>query len=111
MTAHSLVLAENGGGLGSFAPTLIFIGLMFAVIYFLIIRPQKKKEQERRILLDSVRRGDTVVTIGGIHGKIQSVKEKHIVLLVDREKGLSLKINRSAIHRVVARDEDEDEDR
>jgi len=109
-----VVLAENGGGGGAstLPTTLIFFGLMFAVIYFLILRPQKKKEQRRRTMLESTRRGDRVVTIGGIHGEVKSIKENEIVLLVDRDNGMTLKFNRSAIHRIVGPgSEEEDEQR
>ncbi len=94
------------GGLGE---TLIFVALIFGVLYFLILRPQKKKERQRKEMLSDIKRGDRVVTIGGIQGELTGVKEHHVILLVDPERGTSLKINRSAVHRVITRESDEEE--
>jgi preprotein translocase subunit YajC len=96
---------RSGGGYEG----IIFIVLIFAVLYFLMIRPQKKKEQKRREMLKQIERGDRVVTIGGIHGEIASVKENTVILLVDRESGGTLKMSRSAVHRIVSDESDENE--
>ena len=94
-----------------FDPTsIIFIVLIVVVLYFLILRPQKKKEKERKDMLSKVQRGDRVITIGGIHGEVTGVKEQSLIILVDRERGTTLKMNRNAIHRVVAKDSEEAEE-
>ena len=89
--------------------SIIVIVLIFAVLYFLMVRPQKKKGQQRKAMLKQVERGNRIVTIGGIHGEIASVKENTVILLVDRESGATLKMSRSAIHRILSDDADENE--
>ena len=96
--------AKGGGYEG-----IIFIVLIFAVLYFLMIRPQKKKEQKRKQMLGDLERGNRIVTIGGIHGEVASIKEDIVILLVDRESGATLKMSRSAIHRILSDDTDENE--
>jgi len=63
-------------GFGNFLPLLILI----AVMYFFIIRPQQKQNKERQQMLNSLEKGDRIVTAGGIHGKITSVKDETINL-------------------------------
>jgi preprotein translocase subunit YajC len=94
-----------GGGLGGFS-FLIWIIAIFAIIYFMIMRPQKKKEQQRKEMLSKVERGEQVVTIGGLFGEVESVnsKEDYVILLVDRERGTTLKVRRGAIHEILTKD-------
>ncbi len=96
---------DGGGGFGSlemFLP-LLLIG---AVFYFLMIRPQQKQRKEQRAMIDSLRRGDQVVTIGGIHGRIEGLREKVVVLKV--AENVKIEISRASIAQVVKR-KDEDE--
>lgn len=74
---------------------VLFIGLMIAVFYFFMIRPQKKKQEEQGKFTDNVKRGDKVVTIGGIVGKIAEIRDKTFV--IDVEAGGKIQILRSAI--------------
>ncbi len=93
---------QQGTGTGNpFYQFLIPLGLLFVVMYFLMLRPQRKKDQERREMLSSIKRNDHVVTIGGIRGVITSVKEDELVLRVDDAKDVRLKFSRSAISRVL----------
>lgn len=66
----------GGNALMSFLP-LVF---MFAIFYFLLIRPQQKKAKEHKALLDGIKKGDLVVTAGGLHGKVTSVDDKIVTL-------------------------------
>ena len=102
----SLVLAQAVGGSGY--QSLIFIVLIFAVLYFFILRPQKKKDSQRKEMLAQIRRGDRVLTISGIHGEVVSVRETEIILLVDTESGTTLKLTRSAVHRVLTGDSEDE---
>jgi preprotein translocase subunit YajC len=90
----------SGGGTGSFITTLIPFALIIGIFYFLIIRPQNKKQKETQRMLSALKKGDKVVTIGGIHGVIQSVKESSVVLKVD--ENTKMELSRSAISSVVA---------
>jgi preprotein translocase subunit YajC len=86
--------AAKGGGNGMLM-NVLFIGLMIAVFYFFMIRPQKKKQEEQGKFTDNVKRGDKVVTIGGIVGKIAEIRDKTFV--IDVEAGGKIQILRSAI--------------
>ena len=85
----------------SLGPILMMV-LMFAVFYFLLIRPQKKKEKKLREMIAALKVGDEVASIGGIHGKIVRIKDNIFVL----ESGVGttksfIAIERSAISRLV----------
>jgi preprotein translocase subunit YajC len=84
------------GPLGSLLPFVAII----AIFYFLIIRPQNKRQKETQKMLAALKKGDRVVTIGGIHGVIQSVKESAVIVKVD--ENTKLEFNRSAISSVEA---------
>jgi preprotein translocase subunit YajC len=99
-------MAAQGNPMMQFLPLLI---IMFAVMYFLIIRPQKQKEKKRLALISNVRKQDKIVTTGGMHGVVTSVKENEVIVRVDDAKDVKLKIDKSAITSVSApRDEKED---
>ena len=103
-----LFLAEAAGpGGGSFIQLIIPFALMFGIMYFLMIRPQKKKEKERKESISRVRRNDKVVTSGGIHGKVLNVKENIIILNIDDKKEVTMKIDKNAISTVVPSEEEE----
>jgi preprotein translocase subunit YajC len=97
----------EGGGmgmLGSFLPFVLIIG----IFYFLIIRPQRKKQTDTQKMLSALRKGDKVVTIGGMHGTIQKVKETTVIVKVD--DNVKLEFSRSAIQTVLTRVDDDDDD-
>jgi preprotein translocase subunit YajC len=98
--------APAAQGPASMLPTLLFFGVIVAIVYFLMIRPQKKKESQRKEMLNKLDRGDQVVTIGGVFGEVESVnvKEEYVILLVDRERGTTLKYRRGAIHEILPKD-------
>lgn len=70
--------AGAAGGGGSMLPMLLFLGLMVLMMWFMVIRPQKKEEKRRKEMIDSTKRGDEVVTIGGVHGTVEAVGEATI---------------------------------
>ena len=69
--------------------------LIIAIFYFFIIRPQNKKQKETQKMIDALKKGDKVVTIGGIHGVVTSTKEKTVILKVD--DNVKIEVNRSAV--------------
>jgi len=101
--------APQGDAAGGFMTFLPLVAII-AIFYFLILRPQKKRQQETQKMLSALRKGDRVVTIGGIHGIIQSVRESTVIVRVD--ENVKLEFNRSAISGVVSnshsRDDKED---
>ena len=92
--------AQGGGGT-QLVTMLVTFGLIIVVFYFLVIRPQNKKQRDAKKMLENIRKGDRVVTIGGMHGTIDSVKENEVVLKVD--DNVKLKFQKSAISSVVER--------
>ena len=75
--------------------SLIMFGMIFAVMYFFMIRPQIKKQKKEREYRSALKKGDQVVTIGGIHGKITDVKEDTFIIEV--HAGNSLKVTKTAV--------------
>ncbi|HOP41860.1 MAG TPA: preprotein translocase subunit YajC [Geobacteraceae bacterium] len=89
-----------GGATGSssfmgFIPLI----LMFAIFYLLLIRPQQKKAKEHKALLESLQKGDQIVTAGGIHGKISAIDEG--VVIVEIATGVNIRINKGYIASVT----------
>lgn len=84
--------ASTGAG---FLATVVPFVLIIVIFYFFIIRPQNKKQKETQKMLDALQKGDKVVTIGGIHGVVSSVKEKTVIVKVD--DSCKLEFSRSAI--------------
>ncbi|MCE1196366.1 preprotein translocase subunit YajC, partial [bacterium] len=78
-----LLQAAAANSTGQMVSTLVTFGLVFVVFYFLIIRPQNKKQKEAKKMIDAVKKGDKVVTIGGVHGTVHSVKEGTVIVKVD----------------------------
>ena len=71
---------QNGGG-GGFETTLLMFTLIILIFYFLILRPQQKRQKERQKLLDSIKKGDKIITTAGLHGTIVGVDDKTIVVI------------------------------
>ena len=78
-----------------FIQTLIFLVLMVAVFYFLLIRPERKRRQQHQELVGSLKRGDKVITMGGLCGLIKKVDKDRIWLEV--EDGMTLKVVRDCV--------------
>ena len=96
-----LAMAPQGGeaGGGSMVSTLIMFGAIFAIFYFMIIRPQQKRAKERDKMLSEVEKGDKIVTSGGIHGTVAGLDEKTV--LIDVGNNVKLKMERTAIGNIV----------
>lgn len=84
---------------GSVFMPIITFGLVFVIFYFFIIRPQNKKQKDTEKMISAVKKGDKVITIGGIHGEVTSTKETTVIVKVD--ENCKLEFNRSAIATVV----------
>jgi len=67
-------------GAGSFLPLILYMVVIFGAMYFFLIRPQKKKQKEEKKMRENLQVGDEVVTIGGIYGRVISLKEDTIVI-------------------------------
>lgn len=78
---------------------VMWVGII-GVFYFFMIRPQQKKQKELKNLLGSIKKGDQVVTIGGIHARVYNVEETLVTLELD--KGVKLTVDKAAIARTIA---------
>jgi len=83
-------------------PMLIFLVVIFGLMYFVMIRPQRKRQQEQQTLVEELRRGDKVITAGGIHGEVETVSDDSVVIKV--ESGASLRVAKSSVAGKVTRD-------
>ena len=93
MAGNAAAQGQQGGYQG-----IIMLVAMFAIFYFLLIRPQQKRAKQQRDLVASLKVGDNVVTAGGIHGKIATVEETTVNLEV--ATGVKIKINRASVTEV-----------
>jgi preprotein translocase subunit YajC len=91
---------QQGGGKGNFLsgpmPMLI---LLFAVFYFLLIRPQQQRQKKQKAMIASIQKGDKVVTAGGIHGLVTGVKDNTLVIKI--ADNVKVEVNRSSVSRVL----------
>lgn len=85
--------------------TFVMFGLIIAIFYFLILRPQQKRQKERQKLLNAIKKGDKVVTAGGMHGTIAGLDEKTILLQV--ADNVKMKFDRTAIANILKEGESE----
>ncbi len=81
----------QGGGFGAFVPLI----LMFAIFYFLLIRPQQKKAKEHRAMLGALKKGDKIVSSGGLHGKITGLSDEAITMEIAPK--VRVKISRGSV--------------
>ncbi|MGY6744833.1 MAG: preprotein translocase subunit YajC [Cecembia sp.] len=88
------ILLQADGGAGIMGQVFLF-GSIILIMYFFMIRPQQKKQKETKLFLEAIKKGDTVVTIGGIHAKVYAIEGDTLVLELD--KGLKIKVEKSAI--------------
>ncbi|MGH7451866.1 MAG: preprotein translocase subunit YajC [bacterium] len=79
--------------------------LIFVIMYLLILRPQAKRQKEQQKMLESLQKGDNVVTAGGIYGTIVGMKEKDAILIIEVDKNVKLNVSRSSIARKIVEEE------
>ena len=105
-TASSAAIdgTEATSATGSMWPTLIMFGAVILIFYFLIIRPQKKRDKEAKDMLAAIKKGDKIVTIGGIRGTVAIVKESTIIVKVD--DNTRIEFSKSAISAVLNKKEE-----
>ena len=87
---NTILLQAEGQG----SEYLLFFGLIFVVMYFFMIRPQVKKQKKENKFRSELKKGDTIITIGGIHGKVIEVKDSCVII---ENYGVKIKVEKSAI--------------
>lgn len=95
------------GGAPSMIQSLFPLIIIFVIFYFLLIRPQQKKAKEHKAMLDNLKKGDRVVTNGGIYGTVYSLTQNTVTLIIS--EGVKIKVARSYIASIAATDESDPE--
>lgn len=102
---HDLILAlafaspGQGGGAVGFLGSLLPIAAMIGILWFLLIRPQQKEQQRHREMVRNLKKGDEVVTVGGVYGRIMSLNDERVSLKV--AEGVKIDVERSKVVRVL----------
>lgn len=97
--AYAAASPPGGGGSSALFTQLLFFAAIFAIFYFLLIRPQQKQKRDRATMLTALKKGDRVVTSGGLYGTITGLDEHKVTLRVADQ--VRLEFDRSAVARVV----------
>ena len=96
--------AAGAGGEGSFIASLVPLVLVFVIFYFLLIRPQQKRVKEHKAMVENLRRGDQVITAGGVYAKVTRVREGEEIE-VEIADGVKVRVARSTISAVTSKTE------
>ena len=99
MIMVSMIFQASGGGFGGF---LIPLGLMFAIMYFLVIMPQQRQRKTMQAMLAELKAGDKIITSGGIYGTINGIDGDSVILKISSEPQVKIRIARAAIAQVEA---------
>jgi preprotein translocase subunit YajC len=97
--AQTAPAAAAGGDMQSSMMSMLPLVLMFVVLYFVMIRPQMKKQKEHKAMIDAIAKGDEVVTAGGVLGKVSKIGDSYVGLEV--ANGVEIQIQRSAVVQVL----------
>ena len=97
--AQTVPAAAAGGDMQSSIMSMLPLVLMFVVLYFVMIRPQMKKQKEHRAMIDALAKGDEVATVGGVLGKVSKLTDSYVSLEV--ATGVELQVQRSAVVQVL----------
>lgn len=97
----SLAAAAPPAAGGDIKNTIIMFGMVFGIIYFLVLRPQKQKENEHQEMLKVLKKNDRVLTQGGLYGVIARIDGGDVVLKIDLDKSVKVKVRLSAITNLV----------
>lgn len=106
---HAVLAVTAPGGPAeqqSIIPTFVMFGLLLGIVYFLILRPQKRAEQDRQEMQGRVKKNDHVITSGGMKGIVTSVKDDEVTLKVDESNNVRIRFTRASIAAIVGEAED-----
>ncbi len=99
MMAAILLQASGSSGFGGF---LIPLGLMFAIMYFMVIMPQQRQRKKTQEMLGALKAGDKIITNGGIYGTVNGIDGDSVILKISSEPQVKIRIARAAIAQVEA---------
>src|SRR5467141_2073905 len=101
MMMATMIFQASGGGAG-FGGFLIPLGLMFAIMYFMVIMPQQRQRKKTQEMLGALKAGDKIITSGGIYGTINGIDGDSVILKISSEPQVKIRISRAAIAQVEA---------
>ena len=96
--------AQQGGGIASFLPII----MIMIIIYILMIRPQTKRQKEKDEMRKNIKKGDKIITMGGIYGTVQGIKEKNRKAVIKVDNNTNITINMTAIAGLAEKIKDEE---
>ncbi|PYT40865.1 MAG: preprotein translocase subunit YajC [Acidobacteria bacterium] len=99
MIAAMILQASGGSGFGGF---LIPLGLMFAIMYFMVIMPQQRQRKKTQEMLSALKAGDKIITNGGIYGTVNGIDGDSVILKISSEPQVKIRVARAAIAQVEA---------
>ena len=99
MIVAMILQASGGSGFGGF---LIPLGLMFAIMYFMVIMPQQRQRKKTQEMLGALKTGDKIVTNGGIYGTVNGIDGDSVILKISSEPQVKIRVARAAIAQVEA---------
>ena len=91
--------AQSAGGAGGGMESFLLIGAMFAVLYFLMIRPQMKRAKEHKSMIDALQKGDEIVTAGGVLGRVTKISDGYVS--VEIASNVEIQVQRAAVQVVL----------
>jgi preprotein translocase subunit YajC len=97
--AQTVPAAAAGGDMQSSLMSMLPLVLMFVVLYFVMIRPQMKKQKEHRTMIEALAKGDEIVTVGGVLGKVSKLGDNYVTLEI--AANVEVQIQRSAVDQVL----------
>lgn len=92
-TLITLLAAQGDGGMGM----IIMLLVMFAIMYFFMIRPQQKKQKEIQNFRNSIERGQQVVTAGGLYGTVKDIDDVNNILVIEVANGVRVRVDRNSV--------------
>lgn len=96
-------MGPSPGGQGQANPLALWLPiiLIFGIMYFLIFRPQAKKQKQQRMMIDALKKGDKIITAGGIYGTIVGVKEKENTIIVKIDDNTKIELTKGSVAQVI----------
>ncbi|MBI2869696.1 MAG: preprotein translocase subunit YajC [Chloroflexi bacterium] len=95
LLAGACTTAPGGTSDQSIIPTIIFLAVIFGIFYFLMVRPQRKRQKEHEQLVSQLQKGDQVITAGGIYGQIESISPDSVIIKL--ESGATMRVARGSV--------------
>jgi preprotein translocase subunit YajC len=96
-------MGAPAGGQGQANPLALWLPiiLIFGIMYFLIFRPQAKKQKQQRMMIEALKKGDKIITAGGIYGTIVGVKEKENIIIVKIDDNTKIELAKGSVAQII----------